>query len=277
MDMESTDQRMPYAPASGVLAVIKRYRDRGNLPQPLTTKALHQVGVSEGNAPRTLQALKIIGLVDDEGYLTDAFKRVHQATTSEYPSTLAEIVQNAYHSIFAIVDLAQDDYTVVSDAFRYYEPSGQRPRMVKLFLSLSSEAGLIPEENREALQVAAQQSTRGQTSARSSSKQTRRTQQAKSAQPSRPAAQQRGGAADQPTLGFEADNEIAEYPAIAVLMQQLPKDGKWTNRRRRLWIQAMISAVEFSVDVVDAGDDSDRVYYGEVVPERGELENGFTE
>lgn len=78
-------------------------------------------------------------------------------------------------------------------------------------------------------------------------------------------------------MGFEADNEIAEYPAIAVLMQQLPKDGKWTNRRRRLWIQAMISAVEFSVDVVDAGDDSDRVYYGEVVPERGELENGFTE
>lgn len=275
--MESTDQRMPYAPASGVLAVIKRYRDRGNLPQPLTTKALQQVGVSEGNAPRTLQALKIIGLVDDDGYLTDEFKRVHQATTSEYPSTLGEIVRNAYHPIFAIVDLSQDDYTVVSDAFRYYEPSGQRQRMVKLFLSLSDEAGLIPEENREALQVSAQQNTRRQTPARSSSKQTRRTQQPRSAQSSRPSAQRSEGATAPQKPGFEAEKEVPDYPAIDVLMRQLPKDGKWTNKRRRLWIQAMVSAVEFSVDVVDVDDDSNRVYYGEVVPERGEIEDGVTE
>lgn len=263
--MESTDQRMPYAPASAILTVIRRYRDRG-LPEPITTKTLHQVQVSEGNAPRTLQALKLLNLIDDDGNVTDAFERVRQVSTAEYPAALADIIQNAYHSIFTIIDPAQDDFTAVEDAFRYYEPKGQRQRMVKLFLSLCDEAGLIPEDKREDMQLNSPQANRRQ-SAQPSSKRVRRTQSPKSAQQPKRDAQQDDVASAKEKPPFKADEGMPDYPAITVLMQQLPKDGRWTNRRRGLWIQAMVSAVDLSVEVVDWEDQSDRVYEGEVMPE----------
>lgn len=249
--MESMDQRMPYAPASGVLAVVKRYRERGRLPEPITTKSLHQVGVSEGNAPRTLQALKILGLVNDEGSVTDAFVRVHQASTSEYQNTLAEIIRSAYHPIFAIVDPAQDDLTTVNDAFRYYEPSGQRPRMVKLFLSLCEEAGLIPEENREALRLA-QRTTQKSSSRRSTTQRPRKTQQPKSTPDPPPAREQ---------PRYDAGDAVQDYRFITVLMQQLPRNGSWTKRRRDLWVRAMVSAVDLAVEVQEP----EEVYDGEVM------------
>lgn len=234
--VETTVRNAPYAPTNAVVDVIRRFRDRG-LPEPVTKAALEQVGVSQGNAPRTLQALKFLGLVDEEGRTTDTFTRLRQASTEEYPNTLGEVIRSAYHSIFGIVDPAQDALTVIDDAFRGYSPASQRDRMVRLFMGLCHEAGIVSEEqlpNRQS------QSPRQQSSRKSTSK---RTQQPKTTA-------ERTAVDEEPKSETE-DAAAHDYRLVNVLIQQLPRDGKWTDARRTLWINAMTSAVDLLVEIVE--------------------------
>jgi len=135
----------PYAPIRNVLDVLHRLRDRG-VPNPLTPESVQSIGVPDGNAHRTVQAFKLLGIVDDGGAPTELATRLRQATTDEYPAVLAEIVRGAYQKVFELVDPAQDTDIAIADAFRRFEPAGQRFRMVPLFMGLCAEAGLVPPE-----------------------------------------------------------------------------------------------------------------------------------
>ncbi len=66
MSAETTTQDAPYAYPNAVLGLIQRYRDRV-LPEPVTPTALRAFGISPGNASRTLQALRFLGLIDHAG------------------------------------------------------------------------------------------------------------------------------------------------------------------------------------------------------------------
>lgn len=251
MDGTAT-QHMPYAPPSAVLGVIRRRRDRG-LAEPVTANSLQQVSVSAGNAPRTLQALKFLGLVDDEGRVTDTFNRVSQANRNDYPGALAEVLRSVYHPIFNHVDPEQDDMDDIEDAFRGFEPEGQRQRMLKLFLGLCHEAGLVGEDKAPKIQSpprqkpSAQRST-GQQGQRRTSKPDYKTPPA-----------------EEPPPRFE--EEPHSYPLVTAIVKQLPKDGRWTEKRRDLWMKAMESAVNLAIEV----EEPEPVYEGEVMPDQPEL------
>jgi len=223
-----TTQAAPYAPVDNVLTVIRRLRERG-LPERLGLGELQTIGIPAGNAPRTLAALRFLGLVDEDGQRTQALERLDRATTEEYPQVLAEIVRAAYTPVFTIVDPAQDSDIALHDAFRPYEPKRQRPRMITLFLGLCREAGIVP----------------GGPPARRA--RTRRTQVIKpegirSAEKlGRPEVKQEEPA---PT-----DSGGADYRLLAALMQQLPKDGKWSKARRDRWIQAISASVDLLVEI----------------------------
>ena len=135
----------PYAPIRNVLDVLHRLRDRG-IPNPLTPDSIQSIGVPDGNAHRTVQTFKFLGVVDDAGAPTAAATRLQQASTSEYSAVLAEIIRAAYQKVFELVDPAQDTDVAIADAFRRFEPAGQRYRMVPLFMGLCAEAGIIPPE-----------------------------------------------------------------------------------------------------------------------------------
>jgi hypothetical protein len=135
----------PYAPIRNVLDVLHRLRDRG-IPNPLTPETIQSIGVPDGNAHRTVQTFKLLGLVDEAGSPTESASRLRQASTDEYPAVLAEVVRAAYQEVFELVDPAQDTDVAIADAFRRFEPAGQRYRMVPLFMGLSAEAGIIPPE-----------------------------------------------------------------------------------------------------------------------------------
>ena len=140
----------PYAPVRNVLDVVHRLRDRG-VPNPLTAESLTSIGVPDGNAPRTLQALKFLNIVDSKGGITEPAERLRRASTDEYPTLLAEMIRAAYVPVFQLVDPAQDDEIKVADAFRQYDPAGQRDKMVTLFMGLCEEAHLVqPSEKRPA-------------------------------------------------------------------------------------------------------------------------------
>lgn len=133
----------PYAPASTVVEVIQRLRERG-LPDPLTQTGLEQIGISGSMASFVLRTLVFLRLIDEGGNLTEAANQLRRATREEYPETLAQTVRTSYESIFRVADPAADDEVRVSDAFRPFEPPNQRDKMVRLFMGLCEEAGIIP-------------------------------------------------------------------------------------------------------------------------------------
>ncbi len=137
------DDYMPYAPATPFLDVLRRIRE-GKLAEPVTLDGLSQVGIAEGNAPRVLNGLRFMGLVDDDGRRTQQAERLRRASTDEDPGILAETVLGVYARVIQVVDLSNATDIQLNDAFRPFEPSAQRPKMVALFQALAREANLLP-------------------------------------------------------------------------------------------------------------------------------------
>ena len=140
----------PYAPTRAVVDTITRFRDRG-LPAPLTPQTLQTIGIAETMAPRTLQALRFLGLLDDDDNPTELFQRIKRASTDEYKGQLAEVLRSAYLRVFSIVDPATDGDIAVADAFRAFEPSKQRAKMISLFRGLCAEAGIIEQARQRSI------------------------------------------------------------------------------------------------------------------------------
>jgi hypothetical protein len=112
---------------------------------------LTALGAAEGNAIRVQRALEFLGLIDDEGTLTESARRLRKAHDDEYPSTLAEILRSAYAPVFEIQpDPEAANDIELANAFRQFDPAGQRNNMVRLFIALCQEAKLMPPPAPEA-------------------------------------------------------------------------------------------------------------------------------
>jgi hypothetical protein len=136
------DGPAPYAPTPSVVDVIESYRDRS--PQtPFTLDVLTRIGVSESLAPRTMQALKLLDLIDDAGQPTSALVALKEAPHDEFQARMAAAVRAAYADVFAYCDPATDPPARVIDAFRQFRPPSMRDRMVRLFYGLCEYAGII--------------------------------------------------------------------------------------------------------------------------------------
>jgi hypothetical protein len=100
---------------------------------------------TESLAPRTLQTLKLLDLVTEDGQPTDEFVELRKVPSGEYKERLAALLRVAYADVLAHVDPTKDDYEQIRDAFRVYSPPGLRDRMVTLFLGLSEYVGIVSE------------------------------------------------------------------------------------------------------------------------------------
>lgn len=226
----------PYAPLSNVIGLIRRRRDKG-MPEVLNTQELMRMGIPEGNIPRTLQALRFLNLVDEEGRQTKAFNRIARASTSEYPEILGEIIKEAYSGVFTIIDPAEATDTEFVDAFRFYQPQAQRNRMILLFRGLCQEAGLIeggPPETRKRGRVTKTNKLPTQQQAGGTLKAQPHTEEPLQA----------------PIVdSYQSINQ--EYALLEALLRQLPEDRQWTKERRDRWLQALTANVDLLVDVVE--------------------------
>ncbi len=133
----------PYAPFTSINEFLNRNRS-GNLPTSVTPQALERMGITRSLRPRTMQALKLLDFITDDGQITDEIANLRRVPTPEYNPKLAEMLRSAYADVFAVVDPTGATYEQVSDAFRGFTPSGQMTRMVALFLSLLDSTGEWP-------------------------------------------------------------------------------------------------------------------------------------
>lgn len=131
----------PYAPPSAVLKIIRHYSDR-DVPERVTPTNLLQLGVTEALAPRTMAALKFLGLLEEDGLTTERFRALRYASADDYNQVFRDMLEAAYKNIFDHVDVTSATETEISNAFKPYSPGGQRGRMITLFLALCQEAGL---------------------------------------------------------------------------------------------------------------------------------------
>jgi hypothetical protein len=214
----------PYASPKNVLDVIERYRHRG-LRTPFTLELMGQVGVPDGAAHRTLQAFRLLDLVNEDGQPTEAFEELKLASEEEYPVRLGQVLRSAYHNVFTVVDPATDSPTGVRDAFRFYKPDSQQHRMVTLFLALCEEAGLIGKGPKK----------RGRAKPRTS--------EGRSS-----AGTQRTPPPILPTVN-SPPTDLARDPAITGVLARLPGDHRWTKRDRDRWFRALEGAVDLLVEV----------------------------
>ena len=143
------DQPAPYAPASAILELIDRHRSRG-LPPIVDADVLLRAGISDSLVPRTLQALKVLDLLTDEGRPSEIFEGLRLAATAEYQQRLADWLNAAYADALAYVDPAIADEIAIRDAFRKYVPTGQQSRMVTLFMGLFTAAGVMAPRQKTA-------------------------------------------------------------------------------------------------------------------------------
>src|SRR3954470_4437602 len=131
----------PYAPAVQVIGAIAHYRNKG--AAQFSKELLMRLGAPGPYANRTLSALKLLDLVDEEEAPTPAFTEIQRANEVEYKPRLEQVLRTAYDEVFQVVDPATASAQAVMDAFRFYQPVAQRDKMVTLFLALCEEAGII--------------------------------------------------------------------------------------------------------------------------------------
>jgi len=226
----TSEKPAPYAPASAILNLITRYRTRG-LQTPVNADVLARASVSDSLIPRTLQAMQALDLIDENGMPTETFEGIRKAPEVEYQSQLAEWLKAAYAEVFSYVDPAKDEETAVRDAFRSYEPIGQQPRMVTLFMGLCAAAGLTPERTTPV-----------------------RTPRARTLS-SKPNAPRTTGKSSAKTHRAHAPNLPAP---IAGLLDSLPEEGSsWTKERRDMFLTTFGTVLDFCFPVVDGPDGDD--------------------
>ena len=187
--------------------------------------------MSESLLNRTLQTLKLLDLVEDDGSPSQALRDYAKAPEEEAKARFAEMVRGTYAPIFSFVDPATDPPNRIRDAFRSYEPRGQQDRMVILFLGLCEYAGIISEVPKR---------TPGPKTARSGSSKPRT--------PTPP--RSRSGLKPPP-----ADRNEAQVPdqlpdAVKGIVRELAAIGPtWTEDRRDAFMKVWEAVVDFSYPV----------------------------
>jgi hypothetical protein len=239
------DRPAPYAPASAILSLIERHRNRG-LPSPIDSGVLERAGVSASLIPRTLQALQTLDLIGEDGRPSEVLEGIRLAPQSEYKKHLADWLTDAYADALSFVDPATATETEIRDAFRKYTPTGQQDRMVSLFMGLFTAADVMPERARIVMKKQQPSGGGGMRMARVISPPLRRKPEEKRNPP--PAGQM-----IPPGLP----------PSLAGLLQSMPSEGQsWPQEKRDKFMDAFGVLLDFCFPI------------GEPTPEVSEDENG---
>lgn len=233
----TVDQPAPYAPPSAILELIERHRNKG-LPPVVDADVLARAGISDSLIPRTLQALRTLDLLGEDGRPTEVFEGIRLAPTAEYEQRLSEWLNAAYADALSYVDPATDDEVAIRDAFRKYIPTGQQGRMVTLFMGLFTAAGVMPQR----VKASAPKRTAPANGSGKHKSGTAGSQKA--------AVRSQGGFR-QPQHEPRQHGFSSSLPtALAGLLASLPTDGRWTQVQRDKFMAAFPVMLDFSFEIV---------------------------
>jgi len=179
-----------YTPHPALKLVMDKLR-QGTISGPLDRDLLLRIGVKESLAKRTLNSMRTLGLINEDGTPTTEFTTLINARPDQYQQALGDFLRLAYQHVFEVVDPATASGDELRNAFWGYEPRGQMDAMIRLFVALCEEAGIIQQRPK-----VEESRTRAPRASTPSEGRTRRT-----AAPKEPAAADHGKPEGRPSSG----------------------------------------------------------------------------
>jgi hypothetical protein len=231
----------PYTTVTALTGVIDWYRDKAPTG-PITADAIIRAGVPESLGRRTIHSLVLVDLIGKDGQPTAQFEDFRKIRgEDEYRSRLQEWVRGIYAEVLQFCDPSTDTLDRIIEAFRGYEPQGQRRAMASLFLGLWRYAGLpgvssqgTPKERATPRSPRPKPLT-GSVGARSSARSTLTA---------------RGRAIAKEHSGGSSTDGLP--PGLVGLLHQIPRDGgRWTQATRDNFLNAFTAVLDFSVPIGD--------------------------
>ena len=130
----------PYVPSS-VLSEFFDHIRYVQTPKKVDSSLLQDYGIAKGHAFALLSTLKFLGLTEDDGTPTPAFRAL-QLGGDEFKNSLREILKQAYSDLFSRLDVTRDSRDKILNFFaRNYSPATAE-KATRLFLDLCGEAGI---------------------------------------------------------------------------------------------------------------------------------------
>jgi hypothetical protein len=222
---------------------------RSGSGRPIDADTLVRAGLTtESLAPRTVQTLKLLDLLDDAMQPTAELVALGKVPTDQFKERLAAVLRTAYADVLKFVDPATEDYERIRDQFRPYKPPSLRDRMASLFLGLAEYAEIIPEGRTKEL-------TGRRPAAGGKARATRPAPSRSAAKPLHESSSDGSSAgAEEPEpphqTGTSRDGRLP--PALEGFMRALPEPGTVVSvKRRDQYVQAFASNFNLSYDVQD--------------------------
>ena len=210
-----TDGSAPYASSKSLIGLIEGYRNKG-YATPFNHAVLAKAGVEDSLIARTMQSLKLLDLINDDGTPTEQFEALKLARgDDEFKKRLASWLTSVYAPILSYWSPGTDPLDDLAQAFRGYKPEGQRLRMVALMSALFKYAGIIEETTSTAKVAKVGKRASAKKPPSSSPNPTRRPR------PRTP-----------PNAG-----ELP--PSVAGLLSELPRGRVWTTSERDDWLATL--------------------------------------
>ncbi len=237
------DGEAPYNSAPATVAIIERFR-AGTLQTPVTLDVLRRAGVHESLVRRTLKALRLLELIDENGHPTEQFKVLAKVRPDEYKDAFAGYLRSVYKDVFTYTDPSDGDLDAIRNAFWGYKPPGQRETMVRLFLGLCAYAGLIPEQKRER---PAPSPRKPKPAATTTATRTRKREDQGGEQPPTPPQQQQQEQQEQPPPTPPPSPAPLDGidPALVAWFQKIPPTGTpWSKEDKERWFTALRAMVD---------------------------------
>ena len=226
--------RAPYTSASAAITTLQAFRDRSP-SGPVTTDMLVKLGVPESISRRTLSSLQELGLVKDDGQPTEVLEAFKQTRgEDEYKTRLQEWLRDVYADVLPYGNPSEDSIDKIQEAFRGYEPEGQRKAMASLLIGLWEYAGLPLAE---------------QPSSPTPRRTTPRPRQNTSPKPTR--STRRKSVTTHDDLGDLS-------PALVGLLKEMQQlGGRWTAEQRDTFHRAFATLTDLTMRIVQDNDDED--------------------
>jgi hypothetical protein len=150
-------RRAPYAPISALERFFERIRDR-SVPEHVDYRFLQKLNVASNNEYSLLSALKFLGILDERGRPTHAYRLLQ--STDRFQDTLRHLVETAYSSVFesGAHEWAFDDLV---NYFRRTSSASQAKNAARFFQAVCRLAGLSGPNARPAQRSAAPRDSTG--------------------------------------------------------------------------------------------------------------------